>query len=318
MLDMRSPRHAGYRHEAFLYRGEAEFLDGCVPFVEAALDADEPVLVALVPERLALLRSALEARRGEVDDRVQFVDMSAIGRNPARIIPAWRAFLDAAGAGGRPVRGIGEPIWAGRRPEEVDECQLHEALLNLAVEPDTSFWLRCPYDVDALPAEVIDAVPLSHPVLSGLDDFRGSTGYQGLHHVQALFRATLPPPAGITSGLRFGADDLRTLRGLLVREAGDRLPAQRLDDLGLAVHEIALNSVRHGGGSGSFRVWHRPGALTAEVRDRGHIADPLVGRVAPGLTAESGRGVWIAQQLSDLVQIRSSAGGTTVRLTAWL
>ena len=50
---------------------------------------------------------------------------------------------------GRPVRGIGEPIWPGRRPEELLECQLHEALLNVAVDPEVPFWLICPYDAGA-------------------------------------------------------------------------------------------------------------------------------------------------------------------------
>ena len=99
---------------------------------------------------------------------------------------------------------------------------------------------------------------------------------------------------------------------------GTQLSAERLSELDLAVHEIASNSVRHGGGSGRFRVWTEADAVSCEIADAGRISDPLVGRVAPGLTAEGGRGVWLANQLADLVQIRSSADGTTVRITDWL
>jgi hypothetical protein len=54
------------------------------------------------------------------------------------------------------------------------------------------------------------------------------------------------------------------------------------------------------------------------VRDRGHIADPLVGRRMPALTERSGRGLWLVHQLSDLAQIRSTSQGSAVRITSWL
>ena len=76
--------------------------------------------------------------------------MTELGRNPACIIPAWQTFLDECSGYGRPARGIGEPIWVGRRPEEIAECQLHESLLNLAIDPDLPFWLVCPYDDEQL------------------------------------------------------------------------------------------------------------------------------------------------------------------------
>ena len=83
------PRQS-FRHEAFLWRDPADFVQSMVPFVEQGLADDEPVMVALVPEHAAWLRDALG--RGAV--RVQFFDMRELGRNPAQIIPAWRAFLD--------------------------------------------------------------------------------------------------------------------------------------------------------------------------------------------------------------------------------
>jgi hypothetical protein len=48
------------------------------------------------------------------------------------------------------------------------------------------------------------------------------------------------------------------------------------------------------------------------------ITDPLVGRGLLSDVTEHGRGIWMANQLCDLVQIRSSSFGTTVRLFAWL
>ena len=96
---------------------------------------------------------------------VTFADMAEVGVNPARIIPAWREFVDAHAGRGRRLRGIGEPIWAQRSPDELVECQRHEALLNLAFAGAEDFWLLCPYDVEALDPDVIAKAHHSHPAV---------------------------------------------------------------------------------------------------------------------------------------------------------
>jgi anti-sigma regulatory factor (Ser/Thr protein kinase) len=85
-------------------------------------------------------------------------------------------------------------------------------------------------------------------------------------------------------------------------------------DLVTATSELAANSVMHGGGSGTLRLWRENGTLLAEVEDRGRIEEPLVGRLRPGIAQEGGRGLWLANRLCDLVQIRSGERGTVVRL----
>ena len=80
-------------------------------------------------------------------------------------------------------------------------------------------------------------------------------------------------------------------------------------------YEIALG---HGGGRGVLRVWEQDGALVCEVHDDGLLADAFAGRRAPAVDAESGRGLWLVNQLSDLVQVRSGADGTSVRVHTWL
>ena len=78
---------------------------------------------------------------------------------------------------GQAVRGIGEPIWSGRRAAELVECQLHEALLNVAVEPDVPLWLLCPYDVQTLPAEVVTEAHRSHEVIVEVEHHRRGALY---------------------------------------------------------------------------------------------------------------------------------------------
>jgi hypothetical protein len=132
-----------------------------VPFVTDGLDAGEPVMVAVIEEHGEWLRESLGAKA----DDVKFFDMADLGRNPAKIIPAWQKFLDTDAGGDGPARGVGEPIWAGRGADELIECQVHEALLNVAVDPTVPFWLVCPYDVTGLEPAVIDEAYRSHPVV---------------------------------------------------------------------------------------------------------------------------------------------------------
>jgi anti-sigma regulatory factor (Ser/Thr protein kinase) len=307
------PAGHSYRHEAFFYTGDDQYLAGTLPLVREGLQAGEAVMVAVPPRRLDLLRRAL----GGEPDGVTFRDMTALGHNPANIIAAWAAFVEDAARAGRRMRGVGEPVWPGRSADEVAECQLHEALLNLAVSPDTPLWLRCPYDAGRLEDDVLSAAHLSHPVLVGPDSHDGSRRYGGAHHAAALFSEPLPVPPERAAVTAFGPDDLRRLRSWVrshARRAG--LAAARASDVVLAVHELASNSVEHGGGAGTVRSWRTPSGLVCEVRDGGAVADPLVGRLAPRDGAERGRGLWMANQLCDLMQLRSSSEGTAVRLLA--
>lgn len=299
-----------FRHEAVFYDGLDELVASVASFVRDGLQADEPVLVAELPEQLR----ALQAELGSDADRVAFLDMAEVGRNPACIIPVWREFVEHHR--GKAVRGVGEPAWTGRRRVELEECQLHEALLNVAFDGEASFRLLCPYDVRRLPENVVTGAMRTHPEV-GPDRRRAS--YGGHEHAVDVFSRPLPPPPADLVEHRFGAGDLAGLRRD-VRGLGARVIASPdvLDDLVLAVHELAANSVEHGGGGGVLRAWTQPDGLVLEVSDRGVIDDPLIGREPALAVSESGRGIWMANHLCDLVQVRSSANGTTVRLHSWL
>lgn len=75
------------------------------------------------------------------------------------------------------------------------------------------------------------------------------------------------------------------------------------EDLVLAVSELAANSVLHGGGRGILRTWEDGDVLICEVSDSGLIANPLVGRSLPTPDQIGRRGVWLANQLCNLVQV---------------
>ena len=69
----------------------------------------------------------------------------------------------------------------------------------------------------------------------------------------------------------------------MTRHAGTELGPDRTADLVLAVTEVATNSVRYGGGHGALRIWRDDNSLICEVRDRGHLEYPLVGRRRPAV-----------------------------------
>ncbi len=309
--DARLHADTGFAHEAFFYAGADQFRDAAISFIRTGLTADEDVLVMVPGAKVDLVRSAL----GRDGFRVTFADMTEVGRNPARIIPAWRAFVGRCAADGRRARAVGEPIWPGRTPAEFAECQRHEALLNLAFAHDRAMTLMCPYDVDALDPAVIAEARASHPVVTERGRQTASTAYAGLDGWRAVASDPLPEPPVVPEEFGFDLDGLRSLRSIAAeRAAGFGLSDTRAGEFVLAVDELATNSVRHGGGSGTMRIWPDGWSLVCEIRDAGWIDEPLVGRVRPTLDHESGRGLWLVNQLCDLVETRSSATGNVIRL----
>jgi anti-sigma regulatory factor (Ser/Thr protein kinase) len=305
------PHDAVFRHEAWLYAGEDEFVSGAASFIRDGLAGEEPVLVAVQQRKIERLRSALGADARDV----LFVDMAVMGANPARIIPAWRDFVAGRAFPGRPLRGIGEPIGPDRHGDELAECHRHEALLNVAFADTPSFRLRCPYDAELLEPAVVEEARRTHPFVVEDGTERASMAFHGTRAGIAPGSEPLSDPPATATRLEVRLDALSAVRQLVARHAARAgLGARRTADMLVAVNEIATNSVRHGGGRGVLRLWQEPGALICEVRDEGRIDDPLAGRQRPRVGQVGGYGLWLANQLCDLVQIRSLPTGSVVRL----
>jgi anti-sigma regulatory factor (Ser/Thr protein kinase) len=303
-------RPTGFEHRATFYEGVEGLVATLLPFVREGVQREEPVLVALRAAGVEALVRALGTDAAAVD----FVDMEQLGANPACIIPEWRRFVQDA-PGDRPLRGVGEPIWSGRRGVELEEAVLHEALLNLAFDDGRPWQLLCPYDVSSLSRPVLEDAVRTHPVVTGAEV---DGGYTGREQGTFRFRSPLPAAPPVADMIGFGSADLAGLRDVVERlatQAGVR--GAKADDVVLAAHELATNSILHGGGCGVLRCWAEPDAFVVEVSDGGVIDDPLVGRDLLDDLSENGRGIWMANQLCDLVQVRSGPEGTAVRLFSW-
>jgi hypothetical protein len=300
-----------FRHEALLWRDADDYRDVLVPFIDEGIAAGEPVMVATVAEHEQWLRDGL----GRVADEVRFVDIAQHARNPSRIMPVWQEFLDGAGRG-QPVRGVGEPIWPGRRSEEIAEVQLLEALVNLAVDPGLPFWLVCPYDLGSLDPSVVDEARRSHPALLGTDGYRGSPSYGGRSHIESMFEAELEELTGASAAMTYDPSSVGRLYAFVVAQASSAgVSADRAVELAAASQRLAAGSLHRGATRGRLIIWDQADAVICELVDEVRLGDPLAGRRAP--LAADVDGLWYVNQHSDLFRLRSGAAGTTVRIYAW-
>ncbi len=262
-----------------------------------------------VPEpRLGLLRDQLGDEGG-----VHFLDLGQAGGNPGRIIPTiLHPFL--AEQQTRGARVLGEPIWPGRPAAEYTAAVQHEALVNLAFAGH-AVTMRCPYDLTQLGRRAKDDAERTHPVLFHGKTGRPSVAYDDPAQVAVGATANLPPPPSNAVERDFGVGELGGVRRFVREQAKNAgLPQTRIDDLLIAVNEIAGNTLSYAGGFGILRTWQADGSLVCEIRDRGTMNDLLAGRQIPGPDALGGRGLLMANQLSDLVQLHPGPAGTTVRL----
>ena len=294
-----------FRHEALLYAGDDELVAAVSAFVRDGQAAGEPTLALVGARKVDLLREEL----GDDAEGVQLGDIAEVGRNPARIIPAWQTFVARNAGPGVRLRGVGEPIFPERTPEELVEAHRHEALLNLAFLDRSAFWLVCPYDVETLPAAVIDEARCTHPLVTRGDLHGESADYLGIDAISAPFDTPLTPRPAAAWEIPFDPSTVDELPRLVAERAAEAgLAVPRRIDLVVAVGEIARNS-----GQGSLYLWSDGRGVLCEIHGHGPLDGPLGDREAPR-DGTARIGIWVANQLCDLVQVRSGPGGVTARL----
>lgn len=300
------PEAGRIAHGVVLHRGPDELLTNAAAFIEDGLAVGEPTMAIFPSATLERLRSRLRSNAG----RVRLEDMTLVGRNPARILPLLYEF--AAGNAG-PSRIVEQPLWGDRTEAEVAEVMCHESLVNLALE-GCDFQLLCAYDVEAVDRRVLRDACRAHPQLHSLDGRRSDNpGFvtSPLAVGRALSLEEPSPPVEEITVTR----ELGSLRRRVASSAVTApLSAPRREDLVLAVNEAAINALEYGTEPRTARLWRKGGSIVAEVIARGRLDDPLAGRRRPEPQASRGRGLWIANQLCDLVQLRHEGPMTRLRL----
>jgi anti-sigma regulatory factor (Ser/Thr protein kinase) len=109
--------------------------------------------------------------------------------------------------------------------------------------------------------------------------------------------------------------DLRKAVATAAVAAG--LSEDRAADVMIAVHELAANAVRHGGGAGRARMRLVAGVLQCQVSDPGPGHSDGQARSGGAADAEPwpvqrGHGLWLVRNVADRINITSGPGGSRV------
>ncbi|MFB4317076.1 anti-sigma factor RsbA family regulatory protein [Actinomadura sp. 21ATH] len=296
-------------HQGSIYGSDAEFLEMALPFVEGGIDAGDPVLVASTAANIALIDATL----GDRAAGAEFAESAYFGRRPPQRVAAFARYWRRARRRGGRVRILAEPVWTGRAERDVAAWQRMESGLNVALA-GTDMWMICPYDARVVPGRILAEARRTHPSMVEGSKSVDSRGYADpVAYARERDAAAPLPPAPDGAQEFVFADDLRPLRGFVAARAralGMAEPA----DAATAAGEVAtyLSQV---GGPARVRVWLEPGALVCDFhQEGGRVADPFIGFRPPGLTARAGDEIWLARQLTERLEIRSTGTGCTVRL----
>ncbi|HEY3726130.1 MAG TPA: sensor histidine kinase [Solirubrobacteraceae bacterium] len=295
------------RHEALLYESPDQLERAARAFIAAGANAGEPVLAVLPPHTIEELLSAL----GDLTCDVRFEDMEVVGRNPNCLLELYQEWIEAHD--GR-VRVLAEGIWPNRSYAEAVECLRHEALVNHELSSCQASIL-CLHDAANLAPEVLAGAELTHPSLVDGDGVRRASSrygkpdevYAGRHWPQ---EPAMPP----VSELAFEGD-LHALRESVAADPiVSRLSPERRADLVFAVSEAAATTVKYGDGECTARIWHDGTSVVTEVSSSSVLENAAVGRRRPPPDSLRGRGLWLINQLCDLVELRSGRNGTSMRI----
>ncbi len=296
-----------FTHVAVLCAGTAEYIAAVEDFARTAATARAPLHVAVPRDRLGAVREALRFRSA----RAVVADMTDLGRNPARLIPAARSMTDDYPD--ERLYCLWEPAWPGRSAAELCEIARHEVLCNLAFsgQPVT---VACLYDTTVLGGDATGYAERTHPVRATDGRHRRNPDYLGAGQFPPGCDDPLPQPGSPVDAI--GIDGrLDVVRRFCARHAyAAGLDAARVTDLLIAVGELAANAYRYGGGGGVLRVWCTSDELVCQIEDAGHIADPLAATCAQPVDAGRGYGLWLVNKVCDLVERRTGPPGTTTRL----
>lgn len=131
-----------------------------------------------------------------------------------------------------------------------------------------------------------------------------STHRRGDHEL--LREHPQPPPSDLGAPLVTVPVELSGLAAMrrLVQQHAEQsgLARGRVDDLVLAVNELVSNGIEHGSGSPLLRMWRTPAGLVAEMTDPAPCRLAFPGLTAPPLCGPRGRGMWLASELTDVLQ----------------
>jgi anti-sigma regulatory factor (Ser/Thr protein kinase) len=83
----------------------------------------------------------------------------------------------------------------------------------------------------------------------------------------------------------------------------------------VAVYELTTNAIRYGGGRGRLELWSANSRLHCRVTDRGPGLPDGYEIRRPSPDALDGRGLWLARQGCESLNVERTGGATMITLT---
>jgi anti-sigma regulatory factor (Ser/Thr protein kinase) len=298
------------KHPALLHADLDTFLSYLIPFIRASMEKREPAFVAVEASSLAALREAVGAEA----PGVTWADTREWHPNSSSRLRAFYEYVtEHLADGATRIRLVGEPVWHEGRPDLIREWTRYESVLNTVLAP-FPVSLVCTYDTSRLDPAIVANARRTHPVVSDGKD-APSPDFLDPAELLRTWNPEPPPPPAWAPSLDRPAD-LSTARRFLREEAMRAgVTFERAMDMAMAANEILTNALRYGRGAVALWGWPEDERFLCQIQDEGPgIADPMAGYLPPAEAMDAGRGLWLARQLVDLLQIVPNSTGTTVRL----
>jgi anti-sigma regulatory factor (Ser/Thr protein kinase) len=304
----------GYIHDAFVYSTDEEMVTGAVHFLQEGIDADEAAVVVCSERNAEIVARALGA-----EDRLALLPQPDVyHRVPDAIIAFQHLIERQLASGAHRVRVVAE-VDFGASEATWSEWARFESVVNMALA-EYPLWNVCIYDTRVLPEAVIATAERTHPnVRTGASRSPSSQYVEPLKYLsQPRAWEPFPMQAGLPAIDLNELTDLAQLRhGLAEALAAGKLARDGVDDMVIAVSEIATNAIMYGGPPVNVRLWAEDGRAICTVTDHGPgIDNPFAGYVpahGSDLT-RGGMGLWMARRLCDQVDLHKGPDGFTVRL----
>jgi anti-sigma regulatory factor (Ser/Thr protein kinase) len=307
-------------HAALIVEAERDLEMLAAELVRSARRYDEVLLV--VGDHT---RTVLTGHLGESPDGVRWADPRAFYQRLGFAYERFRRYLAGEHRAGRRVHVVAEPdlaagVDAGLRADRTAAYLAYEAICNQTYALGGSA-VTCIWDGRQQPGAVVDGVRATHSHLVTGAGRTASPHFVAPERYLAGNQGTPmgPPPGQVGLDVTVSdGDGLSALRTAVNGWAtGHRFAGEALEDLVLAVVEVATNGLRHGGPPVRVRAWHHGATLITQCDDAGARpipADAGYLRPDPVTVVAGGRGLWLARQMADVVTVSSRPGLTSVRL----
>jgi hypothetical protein len=310
---MLEPSNA-FAHHACIYASDQEFLETAVPFVRDGLALDEPVLVATTAANLDLLSDTLSAGA----DRIDYAETAYFGRRPPQRVAAFHRYWQRHADGHhRHVRMLAEAVWVGRSDRQVTAWQRMESALNVVLSA-TNIWMICPYDARVVDQAILRAARQTHPDRVEGGQIQPSGEFvDPLDFAHACDATPLPDPSPDAPLLPVtGVAGLVSVRRFVASQAAAHgLGGERAKLLVYAASEAAGYLLEQGSQRVTVCLWASAGQLACQINGHaGLVGDAFAGLRPPALEPRPGDGLWLAQQVCEMVEVRAQHTGCRILL----